>query len=102
MSALRYNLSCTVIALAVGFSLSACNWFGSQGAKTGAEVLSGVDVVCHALENSFDVPDNVRVACQYVDKVDGVSKVFFAKVPQKDAVKMGVRAPCVGAASSVK
>lgn len=95
---LLHNIVPTLTALSVGFSLSAVSACSATDTRKALDVtkitLDIGDAICQVLEQHPEMPDKVRIACQYVDKADGLSHLFLATVPKAQAHAMGYRMAC--------
>jgi hypothetical protein len=98
MHAILHRVVPTLSALTVGFSLSAvasCTGASQQKAKdVTTTVLDAGSAICQAIANAPGMPDAVKVICEYVDKADGLAKIFIATVPRAQAKAMGMVLPC--------
>lgn len=101
MHSLLQRLVPTVFALATGGALSgvaSCTASTQQKVvSVGTTVLDAGSAVCQAIANAPGLPDAVKVICEYVDKADGLAKIFVATIPRTQAAAMGMKLPCSAA-----
>lgn len=101
MHSLLQRLVPTAFALVTGASLSgvaSCTTSTQQKVvNVGTTVLDAGSAVCQAIASVPGMPDAVKVICEYVDKADGLSKIFVATIPRTQARAMGMVLPCAPA-----
>lgn len=106
MHAIVHRLVPSFIALSVGFGLSAVASCTAAAQTTVKDVtrttLDIGDAICQVLVQDPNMPDKLKLACQYVDKADGLSHLLLATVPKSQATAMGFKIvqPCAPSASA--